>query len=371
MRATAATPAALGRLPSGPTLTRAALVLGGGVLVLLVVMVAAVAAGSVGVGPADTAAILARRLLGLPIGETWTPASETIIFELRLPRVLTAMLVGGGLAMAGTVFQAVLRNPLADPYIIGTAAGASLGAVAGIVLPLLLPALALGAGTSWLGLGLVQVLAFAGGLGTVLVVYGVARSGGRVPVVTLLLTGYAVSSVLAATVALMMFLSGRALAAVFSWLMGSLADASWSELAFSVPLLAASLALLVVRWRGLNLLTLGDSAAANLGLDVEREKLVLTMLATLATSAAVAISGTIGFVGLVVPHLLRLAIGPDHRLLLPASVLFGAALLALADLGARLIGGVPVGVVTALVGAPFFLWLLRRSRAAGAGTVNA
>jgi iron complex transport system permease protein len=303
-------------------------------------------------------------LLGLPVAETWAPATETIIFELRLPRVLTAMLVGGGLAMAGAAFQAVFRNPLADPYIIGTAAGASLGAVTGIVLPLLLPALALGAGSSLLGLGLVQLLAFAGGLGTVMVVYAVARTGGRVPVVTLLLTGYAVSSVLAAVVALLMFLSGRALAAVFSWLMGSLADASWAELAFAVPLLAASLGLLVVRWRSLNLLLLGDAAAANLGLDVEREKLALTMLATLATSAAVAVSGTIGFVGLVVPHLLRLAIGPDHRLLLPASVLFGAALLGLADLGARLIGGVPVGVVTALVGAPFFLWLLRRSRTA-------
>ncbi|HET6381208.1 MAG TPA: iron chelate uptake ABC transporter family permease subunit [candidate division Zixibacteria bacterium] len=364
MRAAATTPALVGRLPNGPTLTRAALVLGVGLGVLLAVLLLAVAAGSVGVGPGDTAAILGRRLLALPIPETWAPATETIIFELRLPRVLTAMLVGGALAMAGAAFQAVFRNPLADPYIIGTAAGASLGAVIGIVLPVLLPALALGAGTSLLGIGLVQVLAFAGGLGTVLLVYAVARSGGRVPVVTLLLTGYAVSSVLAAAVALLMFSSGRALAAVFSWLMGSLADASWPELAFAAPLVAASLALLVVRWRGLNLLLLGDAAAGNLGLDVEREKLVLTMLATLATSAAVAVSGTIGFVGLVVPHLLRLAIGPDHRLLLPASLLFGAALLALADLGARLIGGVPVGVVTALIGAPFFLWLLRRSRAA-------
>ena len=143
------------------------------------------------------------------------------------------MLVGGGLAMSGAVFQALLRNPLADPYIIGTAAGASLGAVTGIVLPLLVPAIAIGAGSAWLGLGLVQLLAFIGGLGTVLLVYGVARSGGRVPVVTLLLTGYAVSAVLAAVVALLMFVSGRALGAIFGWLMGSLADASWAELAFA------------------------------------------------------------------------------------------------------------------------------------------
>jgi iron complex transport system permease protein len=345
-----------------PSLTRAAVVLGGGGLLLLVAMVAAVAVGSVGVGIDDTAAILGRRLLALPIHETWTPAAETIIFELRLPRVLTAMLVGGGLAMAGTVFQALLRNPMADPYIIGTAAGASLGAIIGILAPVLVPALALGAGTAWLGLGIVQAFAFAGGIGTVLLVYAVARGNGRVPVVTLLLTGYAVSSVLAAGVALLMFLSGRALGAIFGWLMGSLAGATWPGLAFAAPLMAVSFALLLVRWRRLNVLLLGDDQAAHLGVDVEREKLVLTMLATLGTSAAVAISGTIGFVGLVVPHLLRLATGPDHRLLLPASVLYGAALLALADLGARLAGGIPVGIVTALLGAPFFIWLLRRSR---------
>jgi iron complex transport system permease protein len=272
------------------------------------------------------------------------------------------MLVGGGLAMAGTVFQALLRNPMADPYIIGTAAGASLGAIIGILAPVLLPALALGAGTAWLGLGIVQAFAFAGGIGTVLLVYAVARGNGRVPVVTLLLTGYAVSSVLAAGVALLMFISGRALGAIFGWLMGSLAGATWPSLAFAAPLLATSFALLLLRWRRLNLILLGDEPAAHLGVEVEREKLVLTMLATLATSAAVAISGTIGFVGLVVPHLLRLATGPDHRLLLPASLLYGAALLALADLGARLAGGIPVGIVTALLGAPFFIWLLRRSR---------
>jgi iron complex transport system permease protein len=213
-------------------------------------------------------------------------------------------------------------------------------------------------------LGVVQLLAFAGGLGTVLLVYAVARGAGRVQMVTLLLTGYAISAVLAAMVALLMFVSGRALGAIFGWLMGSLAAAQWVPLAFATPLMLASLIGLLARWRGLNLLLLGDAQAASLGLNVEREKLTLTVLATLATSAAVAISGTIGFVGLVVPHLLRLAIGPDHRLLLPASVLVGAGLLVLADLGARLVpgGGIPVGVVTALIGAPFFLWLLRRSR---------
>lgn len=348
-------------LVGGPSLTRTGLVLGGGTLLLVVVLMAGVGLGSVGVGPQDTVAILAHRLLGLGSSQTWSGASETIVFDLRLPRVLTAMVVGAGLASAGTVFQALLRNPMADPYVIGTASGASLGAISGILLPALLPGLALGAGSAWLGLGLVQLLAFGGGLLTVLMVYAIARSGGRVPVVTLLLTGYAVSSVLAAGVAMLMFISGRALASIVTWLLGSLGGASWSDLAFAGPLIGLAFVLLLLRWRRLNLLLLGDAQAAHLGVDVEREKLVLTMLATLATSAAVAISGTIGFVGLVVPHLLRLAAGPDHRLLLPASLIYGAGLLALADLGARLAGGVPVGVVTALIGAPFFIWLLRRS----------
>ncbi|HEX9634838.1 MAG TPA: iron chelate uptake ABC transporter family permease subunit [Candidatus Limnocylindria bacterium] len=363
MRAAAAPSVTTRPLIGGPTLTRAALVLGGGTLLLGVVVVVAVAMGSVGVGLGDTAAILGRRLLGLPLTESWAPSAETIIFELRLPRVLTAMLVGGGLALAGTVFQALLRNPLADPYVIGTAAGASLGAVLGIVAPLLLPGLAIGAASAWLGLGIVQLLAFVGGLGTVLLVYAVARGTGGTPVVTLLLVGYAISSILAAGIALLMFASGRALGAIFGWLMGSLTGASWVDLAFAAPLLALSFIFLLARWRRLNVLLLGDAQASHLGVEVEREKLGLTMLATLATSAAVAISGTIGFVGLVVPHLLRLVIGPDHRLLLPASLLFGAALLVVADLGARLAGGIPVGIITALIGAPFFIWLLRRSRA--------
>lgn len=349
-------------LVRGPALTRAALVLGGGVALMATALVAGIGLGSVPVAPDDVLRVLGHRLLGIGADAGVSASVETIVIDLRLPRVLGAMVVGSGLACAGAVFQAVLRNPMADPYIIGTAAGASLGATLGIVLPLMLPALAIGAGSAFAGLGVVQLLAFAGGVGTVALVISVAGTGGRLPSVTLLLTGYAISSLLAAGVALLMFASGRALAAIFSWLLGSLAGIGWVELAAAGPLVVAALVLCLARWRSLNLLMLGDGPAAHLGLDVGREKLRLTMIATLATSAAVAISGTIGFVGLVVPHLLRLAIGPDHRLLLPASAVLGAALLAFADLGARLAGGVPVGVVTALVGAPFFLWLLRRSR---------
>jgi len=348
-------------LVGGPSLTKASLVLGGGLLLLLVAGTVALALGSVGVGLGDTAAILGHRLLGVPAQVTWSAPAEQIIMEVRLPRVLTAMLVGGGLSVAGATFQAVLRNPLADPYIIGTASGASLGAIAALMLPVLLPGLAVGAASSWLGVGTVQVLAFGGGLGAVLLVSAIARAA-RGGAVTLLLTGYAVSSVLAAGVALLMYLSGNHLGAIFAWLMGSLDGAGWRNLGLAIPLVIASLLLLLARWRRLNVLLLGEAQASHLGVDPHRERLLLTGLASLATSAVVAISGTIGFVGLVVPHLLRLAMGPDHRLLLPASLLFGAALLALADLGARLAGGIPVGIITALIGAPFFIGLLVRSR---------
>jgi iron complex transport system permease protein len=351
--ATAARPIAL-----GPSLGRATFVLGAGALLVVVAALASVAMGTSGVDAADAGAIVMHRLFGIG-SPSWPAAAETIVWDLRLPRVLGGMIVGGGLACAGTVFQALLRNPMADPYVIGTAAGASLGAVAALLVPGLLPIFAVG----WLGLGVVQVFAFAGGVLAVVVVFAVARGQGGTPVVTLLLAGYAVSSLLSAGVALLMFLSGDRLAAVVTWLLGSLGGASWPRLAFAAPLIVASFALILLRWRRLNALLLGEEQAVHLGVDVEREKRILTGLAALATSAGVAISGTIGFVGLVVPHLLRLAFGPDHRLLLPASMVYGAALLVLADLGARLAGGIPVGIVTALLGAPFFLWLLRRSLA--------
>lgn len=336
----------------GPSLGRSTLILGGGGALVLLAAGTAVVSGTSGISLGDAAAIVLHRVTGIgPV--TWPASAETIVWELRLPRVVAGMAVGAGLACAGTVFQALLRNPMADPYIIGPAAGASLGAVIAMLLPV--------ATVGWLGSGLVQLLAFAGGLLTVLVVVAIARGRGGTPVVTLLLAGYAVSSLLSAGVALLIFNSGERLAAVISWLLGSLAGASWPRVGFAAPLIVISFSLLLLRWRSLNALLLGEAQAAHLGVDVEREKRILIGLAALSTSAGVAISGTIGFVGLVVPHLVRLAIGPDHRLLLPASMLYGAGLLLLADLGARLAGGIPVGVVTALIGAPFFLWLLRRS----------
>jgi len=324
-----------------------------GVVAILVTLVTGVAAGSVFVAPSDTIAILAHRLLGIGGERAWPATAETIVMDLRLPRVLTAMVVGSGLAVAGAALQGLLRNPLADPYVLGTASGAALGAAVAVLIPVrgLL-----------LEFGLLHSLAFLGALGAALLVYQLARGTGLAPLTGLLLTGYAVGSLLAAGLALSMYLSGAGLRQIFAFLLGGFASASWLRLAVAVPLILGGSLAIVLRARALNGLLLGDEAAAHLGVDVRRERAILLALTSLVTAAGVAISGLIGFVGLVVPHLVRIVAGPSARLVLPLSAIWGASLLAAADLGARLAGEIPVGVVTAVIGAPFFLALLRRSR---------
>jgi iron complex transport system permease protein len=317
---------------------------------LAAVLVLGVGLGSVSIGPDQTIAILAHRLLGLPVDVTWPATAETIVMDLRLPRVLSAMLVGAGLAIAGATFQGILRNPLADPYVLGTASGAALGAAIAVLIPVRL---------LFLEIGLLNVLAFVGALVTVAVVYRVGRSGGMTG---LLLTGYAVGSLLAAGLAMAMYLSGANLRQIFSFLLGGFDGASWLRLATALPLVVVGSIAIVARSRALNGLLLGDDAAAHLGVDVRRERAILLALASLVTAAGVAISGLIGFVGLLVPHLVRMVTGPDARRVLPVSAVAGAILLGGADLVARMAGDIPVGVVTALIGAPVFVLLLRRTR---------
>lgn len=343
------------RRAHGRSIARRPAVLAGiGIVGLLVALVAGVAAGSVFVPPGDTLAILAHRLLGLDLGIPWTRAEETIVFDLRLPRVLTAMTVGTGLAVAGATFQGVLRNPLADPYVLGTASGAALGAAIAVILPVRAVVLEF---------GLLHGLAFAGALAAVWLVYRLSRVGGHGQMTSLLLTGYAVASLLAAGLSLAMFVSGAGLRQIFSYLLGGFEAATWVRFATALPLIVGASVLISIRARALNGFLLGEEAAAHLGVDVRRERAILLGLASLATAAAVAVSGLIGFVGLVAPHVVRLAVGPNARIVLPLSALFGAILMTGADLAARLIGDLPVGVVTAVIGAPFFLALLRRTRA--------
>jgi iron complex transport system permease protein len=324
-----------------------------GVLSLVVALVAGIAFGTVPLAPGDVLGIVGSRVLGLHVPVTWTPAAETIVLDLRLPRVLTALLVGSALALAGATFQGLLRNPLADPYVLGTASGAALGAAIAVLVPVHLVVFEF---------GLLHALAFGGALIAVFAVYRLARTSPLAPLTGLLLTGYAIGSLLAAGLAMAMYLSGAQLRQIFAYLLGGFEDASWVRLASAVPIVVVASGLILVRARSLNGLLLGEEAAAHLGVDVRRERAILLALASLVTAAAVAISGLIGFVGLVVPHVVRLVVGPNARLVLPLSALIGASLLADADVVARVLGEIPVGVVTAVLGAPFFLVLLRRTR---------
>ncbi|HUP54258.1 MAG TPA: iron chelate uptake ABC transporter family permease subunit [Methylomirabilota bacterium] len=321
---------------------------------LAVALILGVGLGSVSVPPGDTIAILGHRLLGLDLARTWSDATETIVMDLRLPRVLTAMVVGVGLAVAGATFQGLLRNPLADPYVLGTASGAALGAAIAVLIPVRVVILQF---------GLLHGLAFAGALLAVYTVYRLSQTGGLSPLTSLLLTGYAVGSLLAAGLAMAMYLSGTALGQIFSYLLGGFDGSSWVRLAAAAPIVLGGSFAIGLRARAINGLLLGEETAGHLGIDVPRERTILLALASLVTAAAVAVSGLIGFVGLVVPHVVRLLVGPSARLVLPLSAIGGAALLAFADLAARMLGEIPVGVVTAVIGAPFFLVLLRRARA--------
>jgi iron complex transport system permease protein len=284
-----------------------------------------------------------------------------IICDLRLPGVIAAALVGAGLALAGALFQAVLRNPLADPYVIGTSAGAQLGVTLVFILPIQV--------ALW-GFGTQQVAAFLGALGTVLLVYLLARTPTGTPVVTLILSGFVISSFLISATTLLTYIGAGVsdrLSHLLTWTLGGLDVQSWQELAVSAPciIIAGLLALLLAP--RLDLMLLGEEQAAHLGVRVEQLKLAAIVLASLLTALAVTIGGIIPFVGLVVPHAMRLLYGPRHRNLLPVSAAAGAAFVVLCDLIARVAiapAELPLGVVTAVVGAPFFLHLLRRSRRA-------
>jgi iron complex transport system permease protein len=278
-----------------------------------------------------------------------------IVVELRLPRLLLGALVGGGLALAGATFQAVLRNPLAEPYILGISGGASVGAV-------LVLALGVAGATSWA----LPLAALAGALLAIAVVFRVATASGRsLDVRVLLLAGVVVAAFFSACIAFILSISeARTVQGAVLWIMGSLAGATWSSVTVAAAYTLPAAALLVGLARPLNLMAIGEDTAAYLGADVEKVKHAALGLAALVTAAGVAVAGVIGFVGLVVPHALRLVIGSDHRALLPLSFLGGATFLVLSDIAAQTLLAptqIPVGVITAFVGVPLFLVLLRRS----------
>lgn len=329
-------------------------------LLLIIVMLIAVSFGSTSISIGIIAQIILNGTGVFHFARHWDAATALIIWQIRMPVVVAAALVGAALSVAGVLFQGMLRNPLADPFLIGTSSGAALGATVAFVLPL---NYAYGA-----FLPITPVLAFIGAMLSVLFVYAIARSGGSTPVVTLLLAGVVVNAVLVALQTLILSLSqfsNLGLQALFNWVSGGVSVVSWSPDLIVGAIIMAGIICSLILAPSLDVFALGEEEAAFLGLHVERRKFIIIIVASLLTSAAVSISGLIGFVGLIVPHTMRLLLGPRHRLLLPASALGGAIFLTLADLLARTIiapAELPVGIFTALVGAPFFLYLLRRGK---------
>ncbi len=346
----------LDKLRHGNRLLWVSLLLGG---ILVLALFLASAFGAVTIPLPDILKMTLNKVAFFHFPVTWRAVDETIIFQIRLPRVVGGALIGAALATAGVLFQGLLRNPMADPYIIGTSAGAALGATIAMILPINL---------AFLGFGLVPMAAFVGALTTVILVYNLARVGGKTPLISMLLAGFVVSSLLGAIIAFIMSMSDRLnldLRSVYAFLMGHVSVNNWGQIAVAAPLVIGGIIAARFFALRLNAFALGEEGAAYLGIDVERDKMLILALGSLLTAAAVSISGLIGFVGLVIPHTVRLSLGPDHRLLLPISALAGASFLVIADLLARTLltpAEIPVGVITALIGAPFFLYLLRRSR---------
>jgi iron complex transport system permease protein len=330
------------------------------VIVMLVVLLGLTMLFSLASGASDASAMSVARGWLFGAGEDALSVRDRIIInDIRLPRVVLGALVGASLAVSGAVMQGLFRNPLADPGLIGVSAGAGLGAVLIIVLGGTVLATALDTFS-------LPIAAFLGGLAATLVLYKVATRQGRTSVATMLLAGIALAALAGAVTGILVFVADdRQLRDLTFWQLGSLAGATWLKIGAVAPIMVLAMAATPFLARGLNALALGEATATHLGIPVQRLKYIAIVSVAASVGSSVAVSGGIGFVGIVVPHLLRLAMGPDNRYLLPASALLGASLLLLADAVARTIvapAELPIGIVTAVAGAPFFLWILLRKR---------
>lgn len=323
-----------------------------GALVLAFIIGGAV--GSVTIPPLTVVKLMAAPFF--EITADWPAAFQTILYDIRLPHTVLIALAGMALGGSGAAYQGLFRNPLADPYIIGVASGAGLGAV--LAMTAKWPA-------TTLGMAAIPLAAFVGAVTTVAIVYSIARVGRSTPVTTLLLAGVAVGTFASSITSLLMLLSTNELHRAVAWLLGGFTIGGWQPVLVSLPYLVIGLVTLVALGRPLNVLQFGDEEALQLGLDVEKFKLVIVIAASLVAATAVSFSGIIAFIGLIVPHLVRILWGFDYRRLIPLSILGGGAALLVADAIARTLlapRDLPVGVITSVVGAPFFLWLLRRAK---------
>jgi iron complex transport system permease protein len=325
-------------------------------ILLLGALTLSVAVGPVFIPPGTVLRILVEELPGASMTIDWPETYAVIIHRIRLPHTILIALTGAALAGSGAAYQGVFRNPLADPYLIGVAAGAGLGAVT---------AMSIRPPQGLIGLYLIPFAAFLGAILTIIVVYNVARVGKSLPTTTLILAGVAVSAFATALTSYLMLRSSGELHRAVSWLLGGSSVSGWAPIWVVLPYLIIGLSTLILSGHPLNVLQFGEEQAQQLGLSAERAKGLIILAASLTTAAAVAFAGIIGFIGLIVPHLVRILWGHDYKRLIPISILGGGTALLLADLLARILLApqvLPVGIVTALVGAPFFLWILRRAK---------
>lgn len=330
-------------------------------ILLCISVVVALGFGAVSISPLQVLSILLAQA-GLDIGVAYEVQQELVLTGIRLPRVILGILVGAGLSLSGALLQGLFRNPLADPSLVGVSSGSALGAAIMIVLSSSLPGFA----ASSMGVFSVGFAAFLGGLIVTFVVYRIATRGSMTSVATMLLAGIALNALCAAgTGALIVLSDDNQLRDLTFWTLGSLGGATWTTIAVILPFMAVALVLGPMLSRALNAMLLSESEARHLGIRTQRVKRMVIVLAAMTAGASTAVAGLIGFVGLVVPHLVRLMVGPDHRTVIPASALLGAALLVTADLLARVVlqpAEIPIGILTAIAGAPFFLYLLMHSK---------
>ena len=322
---------------------------------LVAVSVISMGIGAVSIPAGDVAAVLLSHIQ-IPVGGTVDAIHDTIVWDIRLPRTVLTILVGAALATSGGVMQGFFQNPMADPYIVGISAGAALGATT---------AFALGLDIWFFGLSAVSILAFVCALAVTFIVYMLSRRRGRVATGTLLLTGIALGSLAASVTSFFLVMGGEDQRTILFWLMGSFSASRWDHIIMMLPYVTIGLGVVLVFSRDINVLLLGDEQAAQLGINVEKVKVILLIASSCLAASAVAVSGVIGFVGLIVPHLVRLVVGPDYRILTPLAAITGGLLLIVADTAARTLmapAEMPIGIITTVLGGPFFLYLLHRQR---------
>jgi iron complex transport system permease protein len=327
--------------------------------IMLLMIVVAASIGSARVSIKDTARIIAGYIPGLNyLVDTVNldPGDIVVVSQIRLPRIFMAIIVGIALAGAGVIFQGLFRNPMADPFVIGVSAGGAFGAAIGLLFNF---------GLAILNISFTTIFALIGALGTTFLVYSISTTRGKVSVTTLLLSGIALSAMLSAMTSLAMIFRVNDLDRVVFWLMGGLTAASWYKLAIITPVILVLAVVCSFYMRDLNIISLGDQRATQLGVRTDQVKKILLVLASLIAALAVSVSGIIGFVGLITPHILRLIVGPDHKILYPTAAISGGIMLLISDTIARTVlmpREIPVGIITSIVGVPFFLYLLNKSR---------